>query len=375
MSDYHGISQQRKNILEIIKKFGCVAANDITAKDPTIKNVHEQLNRLTTDGFIKRVGERTYSLTEKGKNVFEKKKETTTDVHVRFTEEEIKNFKEFSKEKNFENKLAEMLNPTLLGLQNERLACLLAMISNNDEQGDRNRITTLYTGEPSTGKTQIIRWAQQFLWGYWSDGETKKAGLQGTGKGYQFTEGMLQKSDNNTLFIDEIDKLEKKSQSALLSAIELGMATIIKDGVKKTTNTRIRIVATCNQKDRLIEELRSRFDLQFHINRLTEEEKTSLVIKKTNDWNRKKVLGETNDYLQRYLMYANQQETTFPEDREWINNILLHELKYGKLQGKEPRKIEAIYRLSLAISKLRLKKEVTKEELKKAIEIIDETGE
>ncbi|MBI2046762.1 sigma 54-interacting transcriptional regulator, partial [Candidatus Pacearchaeota archaeon] len=42
--------------------------------------------------------------------------------------------------------------------------------------------------------------------------------LKGTGKGFQFSEGTLQKADNSVLFVDEIDKMDKKDQEALLSA-------------------------------------------------------------------------------------------------------------------------------------------------------------
>ena len=70
-------------------------------------------------------------------------------------------------------------------------------------------------------------------------------------------------------------------------------------------------------------------------------------------------------------MFVNQWETRLPEDREWINNYLLKELKYGVLQNKDPRHLEAIYRIAISIGKLRLHPEVNQDDLKRAMELLE----
>ena len=332
-------------------------------------SIYKQLERLVADGLIKRLAYGRYGITEKCLMIL-KKKDIKEEYSITFSEEDIKEFLKFAKIDNCLELLADMVNPALLGLQKERLAALISLISAKDRHGDRNRVTVLLTGPPSVGKTQIIKFIYHFLWGFWVDSDASKSSLKGTGKGYQFSEGVLQKADNSILLVDEIDKMNKKDQEALLSAIELGIVKVDKDRVDRETPARIRVIATCNNKGQIIEQLLSRFDLQFDIKKLNEEERDRLITKRTNDWNREKLSQKGPDFLKRYLIFANQWEIKLPEDREWINNYLLHELKYGVLQNKDPRQLEAVYRVAIAIGKLRLNQEVTQEDVKKAIELI-----
>jgi len=333
-------------------------------------SVYKQLERMAADGFIKRVSHGKYSVTDRCLALL-KNGEASPEKSIRFTDEEIEEFKEFAKQKDSLELLAEILNPSLLGLQKERLGALIAIVSAKDKYGDRNRVSVLLSGAPSLGKTQIIKWCQMFLWGHWIDSDASESSLRGTGKGFQFTEGVLQRADNSVLYVDEIDKMNKKDQEALLSAIELGSVKINKDRVERETSARIRIIATCNEKGRIIEQLLNRFDIQFDVKKLSEEERDRLIRKKTNDWNREKLSIKSADFLKKYLIFVNQWETALPSDREWINGYLLKELKYGVLQNKDPRQIEAIYRISISIGKLRLHPEVTMDDLKRAIEILE----
>ena len=332
-------------------------------------SIYKQLDRMVADGFVKRVSHGMYNLTEKCLAIINKNN-VTEEKFIRFSEDEIKEFKEFAKNENCPELLAEMLNPALLGLKKERLASIIALVSMKDEHGDRNRITVLLSGPPSVGKSQIIRWMYHFLWGYWVESDASNSSLKGTGKGYQFSEGVLQKADNSILFVDEIDKMPKKDQASLLSAIELGIVKVNKDRVDRETPARIRVIATCNNKQMVMEQLLSRFDIQLEVKELGEEESNRLLTKRTNDWNREKMSQMGPAFLKKYLMFANQWETQLPEDREWINNYLLKELKYGVLQNKDPRQLEAMYRMSISIGKLRLHPEVTQEDLKRAMELL-----
>lgn len=370
------LTKQQLNILDIMLKL------DRETKPNELENIYrkrhdkigstsiyKQLERMISDGFIKRVSHGKYIITDKCLSLLKNKK-APVQQRIKFTEEEIKEFVEFSRQKNSLEMLSEMLNPALLGLKKERLATLISMISLNDQHGDRNRVTLLLSGPPSVGKTQIIKWAKTFLWGHWVESDASNPSLKGTGKGFQFSEGILQKADGSVIFIDEIDKMEKNDQESLLTAIELGAIKVSKDRVDRLTSARIRIIATCNEKKRVIEQLSSRFDIQIDIERMTEEERDRLITKKTNDWNREKISIKDNDFLKKYMMFVNQWDVKLPEDREWINNYLLVELKYGVIQNKDLRQIEAIYRISLAIGRLGLHPEVTKDDLKMAIEIM-----
>lgn len=368
MEEYNGLSKQRKEILETIKQLGKAKPNDIVAKNPDIKNVYEQLERLLQDGYVKRISERTFALTERGEIIFEKK--TEKRVNLQFTEEEIKLFTEMSKQPGWVDRLAEQLNPALLGLITERKACLLSIVSPEDKYGDRNRIHTLLSGPTSVGKSKIIEWMRDFLWGYFMDPSAKRSSIEGTGKGYQFSQGLLQRADNSTLYIDEIDKLSSDEQTTLLRAMEAGKVDVNKDRVSQQTNTRVRVIATCNNKNRLIEPLRSRFDIQLEINDLSKEDIDRLMTKRFNDWNRPKMTLEADFSLKRYLLYAAQFDVKLPEDRETMALHTKEQLKWGQLQNKDIRQIESIPRLMLGLAKIKLIKEPGEEELREVIEII-----
>lgn len=333
-------------------------------------SVYKQLDRLVVDGFVKRLSHGKYGLTNKCLAILNDKENTPQEHSIRFTEEEVKEFKEFSKLENCLDILAEMLNPALLGLQKERLAALVVLISAKDEYGDRNRVTLLLSGPPSVGKSQIIKWIYIFLWGFWIESDASQSGMKGTGKGYQFSEGILQKADNSVVLIDEIDKMNKKDQSSLLSAIETGTVKVNKDRVDRETPARVRIIATCNNKGMMVEQLLNRFDIILDVEKLSDDERNGLITKRTNDWNREKISSKGATFLKKYLIFANQISVQLPEDREWVNNYLLHELQYGVLQAKDPRQIEAIYRIAIAIGKLKLHTEVDLEDLKKAIYLL-----
>jgi Holliday junction DNA helicase RuvB len=66
--------------------------------------------------------------------------------------------------------------------------------------------------------------------------------------------------DTHVICIDELDKLKKSDQTALLNLLETGLLSSTK--VRKTRSIRmegVKVFATSNDVDRLIEPLRSRF--------------------------------------------------------------------------------------------------------------------
>ena len=127
-------------------------------------SIYKQLERLVADGLIKRLAYGMYGITEKCLMIL-KKKDIKEEYSITFSEEDIKEFLKFAKIDNCLELLADMVNPALLGLQKERLAALISLISAKDRHGDRNRVTVLLTGPPSVGKTQIIKFIYHFLWG------------------------------------------------------------------------------------------------------------------------------------------------------------------------------------------------------------------
>lgn len=372
------LTKQTKEVLEIIKEKVSDGADATTIRllyeklYGKIGNVYDVLSGLVDEGLIVKLN-LTYAITEMGVDILSDKKEKKELTPITFEKADIEAFEKFAKESDTLAILPRMLNPGLMGLEKERLGCLLAMVSPNDSFGDNNRISVLFEGPPGTAKTAIIKWAKNYLWGFWADYDSKKAALKGTASGYQCKPGLLVDANGNTIFIDEIDKMSQEDQSSLLGAMSSGIITINMDKVRNQSYpAEVRCVATCNNKQSLKAELFDRFDLSFVIHPLTREEKTIFVRRKLNGWGREKngVSEADANFLKKYMEYAKTLNVDFPNNREAVINHVAHEVDTGKLQGKDARRIETSIKLCLAVARLRLHREVVEDDIKKALEMI-----
>lgn len=367
-----------KEVLELIRDKVKEAANGSTLRIlyeknyGPIGNIYDVLNELVSEGFVIKL-DKDYKITENGIDILSGKKEKKEISPIRFEDTEVKRFEEFSKKRDPVETLPRMLNPGLMGLEKERLGCLLVMVSENDKEGDNNRLHILYEGPPGCGKTAIISWASQKLWGFCADSDSTRAALKGTVSGFQCKPGLLHDADGSTLFIDEIDKATPENQSALLGALSSGMIVINMDKVRNQKfEAKVRCIAACNNRQPLKSELLDRFDVKYSIKKLDKEEKLRFIRRKLNDWNREKngVAEEDSEFLKKYLEYARTLNIDLPENRETIINILVQEMETGRLQGKDARRIETSIRLSLAVARLRLHRIVLEEDVKKALEVL-----
>ncbi|RLG16547.1 hypothetical protein DRN69_00645 [Candidatus Pacearchaeota archaeon] len=369
------LSKQKLTIMRIIDTLEYATANDIKVvfekDEQIIGNVHMQLSRLIEDGLVKRI-EKSYRLTEKGRNILNFKEVKETSPTLTFSEERVKEFFKFASSDGILDKLTELVSPHILGLNMVKLSSLLTIISLDDEKTCKNRINLLLKGESGTGKSEIIKWCHDNLWGVFSDTNTRKTGFRGGALGYQYKPGLLQMANNSVLYIDEIDKFEPKDLDALLSALSYGKVFINLDKVSKETDTYVRCISTCNNEKRLKEELINRFDLVIEVKNLSEKERESIIFKKTNDWNRKSDSPDSTFVID-YIKYASKFPTSLPEDREEISNILIEEFSRGKLRGRSVRKIESVYRIALALGRLKLKSIISTEEIKEAINLLNES--
>ena len=78
------------------------------------------------------------------------------------------------------------------------------------------------------------------------------------------------------LLIDEIDKLKKNDQAALLNVMETGILSETKVGKTRQKKVNLSIFATSNDVERLSGALRSRF-MELHLEEYTYEEFVEIV--------------------------------------------------------------------------------------------------
>jgi replication-associated recombination protein RarA len=130
-------------------------------------------------------------------------------------------------------------------------------------------VSVLLTGPPSSSKTVFLI---EMLEGLDDTYFIDAVGASGAG----MTEHLF---SNNTkyLLIDEIDKMKKIDQAALLNVMETGILSETKlKGKTRQKNMRLWIFATSNDVERLSGPLRSRF-MELHLEEYTYEEFIEIV--------------------------------------------------------------------------------------------------
>jgi replication-associated recombination protein RarA len=130
-------------------------------------------------------------------------------------------------------------------------------------------VNILLTGPPSSSKTLFLL---EMLEGLDDTYFIDAVGASGAG----MTEHLF---SNNTkyLLIDEIDKMKKNDQAALLNVMETGILSETKlKGKTRQKKAKLWIFATSNYVERLSGPLRSRF-MELHLEEYTYEEFTEIV--------------------------------------------------------------------------------------------------
>ena len=303
--------------------------------------------------------------------------------------------------------LIESLAPSIFYPKEIKKALLCYLVKGSvGANGSRRNIHILIVGDPGTGKSKLSRQIIQL-----ADTFTIAEGTASTGVGLTASVvsepllntnvlelGAFPKAHGGHCYIDEFDKLSKEEQQILLNATEEGAMNFNKSGVHKKIETDVALLATGNPKyDRfdpykslkdqfnMVDTMLSRFDLIFiredkpNIERDTEIAKHILTPASIADdsaaitASRDMIINE--NLLKKYLTYASQINPQLTEEaQKYLIQI------YPKIRNEadnnddviksDTRMLESFTRIGSAISKLKLKKEVTIREIREAIELV-----
>jgi len=320
------------------------------------------------------------------------------------SKEEEAEIKKIAKEKSVYNKLIASVAPSIYGYDMIKLALALQMFGGVRKQKKdgtfiRGDMHILLVGDPGVAKSQMILFISKvapksrFVAGKGASG----AGLTATVvkdeflRGWALEAGAMVLADKGLLCIDELDKISKDDTAALHEALEQQQISIAKANVQATLRAQTTVLAAANpklgrfdpygvigQQIDLPPALISRFDLIFIMRDLPEKEKdTNIAIKVLLN---QSMMGDEPeikaDLLRKYVAFAKQLRPILSEEaREEIKNFYVKLRNTGTVgEGIKPipitpRHLDGIVRLAEASAKVRLAKEITVEDARRAIDL------
>lgn len=176
-----------------------------------------------------------------------------------FSPEEEEQLKNMAKDPHIYEKIAKNIAPSIFGHEDikKAIACLMFGGSKKvltDRMRLRGDINVLLIGDPSTGKSQFLKFVERTapICVYTSGKGSSAAGLTAsvnrdpqTGE-FQVEGGAMVLADGGVVCIDEFDKMRPEDRVAIHEAMEQQTISIAKAGITTKLNSRTSVLAAAN---------------------------------------------------------------------------------------------------------------------------------
>lgn len=326
---------------------------------------------------------------------------------LEITEEEEEKIVELSNDDEIYKKLRQSLAPTMYGLEKEKDALILQLFGGvkrrlADGTKIRGDIHILFVGDPSAGKTQLLKLTADIVprGRYVSGKGASAAGLTATVVrdeefmgGWVLEAGALVLSNKGALAIDEFDKMSQEDQVNLHEAMSTQTVSISKATIQTTLPAETSVIGGANPKFSRFDPYRpiaeqidipdtllSRFDLKFVLRDVPDKERDEKLIdhiikSRTGDDDVEPRID--SDLLKKYISYArkNSRPEMTREASAVLKNFYINLRSESIDEDSDSipitlRQYEALQRLAEASARVRLAEEVCKKDAQRAIKLM-----
>ncbi|MEK6837832.1 MAG: minichromosome maintenance protein MCM, partial [Nanoarchaeota archaeon] len=313
-----------------------------------------------------------------------------------------------AKDKMVNEKLVTAIAPSIYGYERVKEALLLQLMGGvqkrrSDGIVSRGDIHVLLVGDPGSGKSQLLKRISVIApkGRYVSGGGVSGAGITAAVVkdeilgGWSLEAGALVLANNGICAIDEMDKMSEEDSGAMHEALEQQSVSIAKASIQATLIARTTVLAAANPKygrfdqyGNIAEQINmpptliNRFDLIFTIKDLPQLERDEKTAKHILQLHQTPEIQEpeiSTELLKKYISYARQKikpvltDEAIDEIKEFyvqLRNREVSDERAARAIPISPRQLEALVRMSEASARIRLSEKVTREDARRAIELL-----
>jgi len=368
-------------------------------------------NRITFTGILKATqpvqrGRTSGTVLEKYIEVNHVETQERGIEEIEITREDLVEIEKLSKDPLICEKITRSIAPSIWGYDPIKEAIALQLFSGKyrllpDGTWQRGNINILLVGDPGAGKSALLSYTKNLAPRavYASGRSSSAAGLTAAvlrdemSGGFVLEAGALILADGGIACLDEFEKMNEQDRAAIHEIMEQGTLSVAKAGIIATLNARTSVLAAANPKFGRFDPYRSladqidlpptilsRFDLVFPIRDVPKEDKDRMIarhILKFRSMEQDAIKQEVDpELLRKYISYA--RNNIFPvitEEAARRMEDFYADMRRGGAEGNPipvtPRQLESIVRLSEARARMKLKNDVTSDDVDHAINLME----